>query len=299
MKIAITSVYANPIHPGHIECFELSQSLADQLWVIVNNDVQAKLKRGSKSFQDENYRMRVVESNQYVDRAVLSCDTDATVCQTLTKLIEEAQADPSITDIIFTKGGDRFAGEIPERKVCESYGVKIVDGLGKKTHNSSWYATRVANEADTSALRKTLRELPDEIKEIDYLEVGYRPWGVYYVLEDTSSYKVKKIIVKPGQRLSLQSHQHRSEHWVVVEGTAAVQIRRPDDPSYVGHQILHPNQSCYIPQGHVHRLSNLHESDILVLIEVQTGSYTGEDDIVRYEDDYNRTENMTESAVTS
>ena len=298
MKISITSVYANPIHPGHIECFELSRSLADQLWVIVNNDAQAKLKRGSESFQDENYRMRVVESNQYVDKAVLSCDTDSTVCQTLTKLIKEAQSDSNITEIMFTKGGDRFAAEIPERKVCEDHGVKIVDGLGKKTHRSSWYINRIANTSDATALKETLRELPDEVKEIDYLEVGYRPWGVYYVVEDKPSYKVKKIIVKPGQRLSLQSHQHRSEHWVVVEGTATVQVRHTDEPSYVGHQILHPNQSCYIPQGHVHRLSNLHESELLVLIEVQTGSYTGEDDIVRYEDDYDRTEKV-ESTISS
>ena len=299
MKIAITSVYANPIHPGHIECFELSRSLADQLWVIVNNDAQAKLKRGSESFQDENYRMRVVESNQYVDRAILSCDTDATVCKTLTKLIKETQSDPNITEIVFTKGGDRFADEIPERKVCEDHGVEIVDGLGSKTHHSSWYVNRLANTTDATALKKTLHELPDEVKEIDYLEIGYRPWGVYYVVEDKPSYKVKKIIVKPGQRLSLQSHHHRSEHWVVVEGTATVQIRHPEDPSYVGHQILHPNQSCYIPQGHVHRLSNLDDSELLVLIEVQTGSYTGEDDIVRYEDDYDRTEKIAESTVSS
>jgi len=286
MKIAITSVYANPIHPGHIECFELSRSLADQLWVIVNNDTQAKLKRGSESFQDENYRKRVVESSQYVDKVILSSDTDTTVCQTLTKLIKKAQSDPDITEIIFTKGGDRFADEIPERKICEKYGVKIVDGLGKKTYHSSWYVNRLGNNTDATVLKKTLRELPDEVKEIDYLEVGYRPWGVYYVLEDKPSYKVKKIIVKPGQRLSLQSHQHRSEHWV-------------EDPSYVGHQILHPNQSCYIPQGHIHRLSNLDESEILVLIEVQTGSYTGEDDITRYEDDYDRTEKMVVSTTVS
>jgi len=125
------------------------------------------------------------------------------------------------------------------------------------------------------------------MQEQDYIEVGYRPWGVYYVLEDKPNFKVKKIIVKEGQRLSLQSHKHRSEHWVVVEGEATLQIRQPEHPDHIGHQILYPNQSCYIPQGHVHRLAN-HGTSPLVLIEVQTGSYTGEDDIIRYQDDYAR-----------
>ena len=125
------------------------------------------------------------------------------------------------------------------------------------------------------------------MQEQEYIEIGYRPWGVYYVLEDQPKFKVKKIIVKPGQRLSLQSHKHRSEHWVVVTGTATVQIRDIAHPDYVGHSILNENESTYIPKGHVHRLSNMSD-DLLEIVEVQCGDYTGEDDIERYEDDYNR-----------
>ncbi len=287
MRIAITSMYANPLHPGHIECLELSKAMADELWVVINNDHQAKLKRGTESFQDEHYRCRVVAALKPVDRVVLATDTDGSVCQTLETLFTEARQNPAVTDIFFTKGGDRFASEIPERAVCEAFNVTIIDGLGAKTHSSSSYVSRVANQADEANLSAALAQLPDSIKEREYLEVGYRPWGVYYVLEDSKNYKVKKIIVQPGQRLSLQSHQHRSEHWVVVAGTATLQIRHSDDPAYIGHQILRPNQSCYIPQGHIHRLANQHD-EILVLVEVQTGHYTGEDDIVRYEDDYDR-----------
>ena len=83
MKYAITSMYANPIHPGHIECLELSKELADKLLVIVNNDKQAELKRGVKSFQDETFRLKIVTSIRYVDYAIISIDSDPTVCASI------------------------------------------------------------------------------------------------------------------------------------------------------------------------------------------------------------------------
>lgn len=287
MKIAITSAYANPLHPGHVECFELSKQIADELWVIVNSDHQAKLKRGTESFQDEVFRTKLVSALKPVNRTVLSIDTDGTVCKTLQMLLEEIGSRDDISEVIFTKGGDRFASEIPEASILAEHGVKIVDSLGAKIYSSSSYIKRVANTNDSAKLKTELENIPKEIQEQEYIEIGYRPWGVYYVLEDKPDYKVKKIIVTEGQRLSLQSHQYRSEHWVVVEGIATVEIRKPEDPSHIGHQLLYPNQSCYIPQGYVHRLANNGTSP-LVLIEVQTGSYTGEDDIIRYEDDYAR-----------
>ncbi|NTV22223.1 MAG: adenylyltransferase/cytidyltransferase family protein [Candidatus Yonathbacteria bacterium] len=142
MKIAITSVYANPLHPGHIECLELSKELADELWVIVNSDHQASLKRGVPSFQDEVYRMRVVGALKPVDRVVLSIDQDGSVAETLRMVIEELKGRDDVDEIIFTKGGDRFAYEIPERVVLDEHGVRIVDGLGAKTHHSSAYVDR-------------------------------------------------------------------------------------------------------------------------------------------------------------
>lgn len=130
-------MYANPIHPGHIECLELSKQLVDELWVIVNNDKQAEIKRGVPSFQNQEDRKKIVESIKYVDRAEISVDIDASVCQSIVKLyVDIKQIDPDC-EIIFTKGGDRFAGEIPEKALCDSLGIRIVDGLGEKTHNSS------------------------------------------------------------------------------------------------------------------------------------------------------------------
>jgi mannose-1-phosphate guanylyltransferase/mannose-6-phosphate isomerase len=108
-----------------------------------------------------------------------------------------------------------------------------------------------------------------------------RPWGTYTVLEEGPGFKIKRIVVKPGASLSLQMHYHRSEHWVVVSGTAKV---------INGEQELfvRTNESTYIPAGHRHRLENPGMLD-LVMIEVQSGSYLGEDDIVRFEDSYGRT----------
>lgn len=109
---------------------------------------------------------------------------------------------------------------------------------------------------------------------------GYRPWGSYTVLEDTAGYKIKRIDVKPGKRLSLQKHFHRNEHWIVVSGTATVTVGEET-------KLVRPNESIYIKMGELHRLAN--EGKIpVVLIEAQVGEYTGEDDIVRIDDDFKR-----------
>ncbi|TLP42388.1 mannose-1-phosphate guanylyltransferase/mannose-6-phosphate isomerase [Cohaesibacter sp. CAU 1516] len=118
------------------------------------------------------------------------------------------------------------------------------------------------------------------VKQSETLPKDFRPWGWYESLVIGLRFQVKRIVVNPGQALSLQSHHHRSEHWVVVEGTAKVTV---DEKV----QLLTENQSAYIPLGAVHRMENPGKVP-LTLIEVQTGSYFGEDDIIRYEDVYAR-----------
>jgi len=108
----------------------------------------------------------------------------------------------------------------------------------------------------------------------------HRPWGSYDSIDADDGFQVKRIKVKPGARLSLQSHKHRAEHWIVVRGTARV---TRDDEVF----DLQANESTYIPLGAKHRLENP-TTDMLELIEVQSGGYLGEDDIVRYEDAYGR-----------
>jgi len=108
----------------------------------------------------------------------------------------------------------------------------------------------------------------------------YRPWGYVETLNLGERYQVKKLQISPGRRLSLQKHMHRSEHWVVVRGTGEVTV----DGDI---RILHENESVYMPIGAVHRLANPGRIP-LELIEIQVGSYLGDDDIQRFEDDYNR-----------
>jgi mannose-6-phosphate isomerase len=115
------------------------------------------------------------------------------------------------------------------------------------------------------------------------MERGERPWGTYTVLDENNGYKIKRIEVKPGQRLSLQMHHHRSEHWIVVSGTARVTCGEHE-------QIININESTFIPIGTNHRLENPGVIP-LTIIEVQSGEYLGEDDIVRFQDDYNRADN--------
>jgi mannose-1-phosphate guanylyltransferase / mannose-6-phosphate isomerase len=130
-----------------------------------------------------------------------------------------------------------------------------------------------------------VKQLVDELKIQNRREAGahkriFRPWGYYQSIDEGQRYQVKRIVVKPGERLSLQKHFHRAEHWIVVRGTA--EVGRDEEI-----HLVHENESIYLPIGCKHRLTNPGKID-LELIEVQTGSYLGEDDIVRFEDVYNR-----------
>lgn len=107
-----------------------------------------------------------------------------------------------------------------------------------------------------------------------------RPWGWFEVLFEEPGIKVKRIMVRPGRRLSLQSHEQRAENWVIVQGRALFTL---DDREFA----LEPQQSVFIPRRSRHRIENPGTEE-LVFVEVQTGSYLGEDDIVRYQDDFNR-----------
>jgi mannose-1-phosphate guanylyltransferase/mannose-6-phosphate isomerase len=142
-------------------------------------------------------------------------------------------------------------------------------------------AVLVAKREDGDELRRLVRKLKEVAPAIteEHLKV-HRPWGSYHSVDQGPRFQVKRIVVKSGGRLSLQLHHHRAEHWIVVRGTARVTI---GDET----RMLHENESTYIPSGARHRLENPGKIE-LELIEVQTGSYLGEDDIVRFEDDYRR-----------
>ena len=131
---------------------------------------------------------------------------------------------------------------------------------------------------DIKALVAEVKARQPALTEIH--QTVFRPWGSYMVLEEGANFKIKRIVVNPGAKLSLQMHYHRSEHWVVVSGVATI---TKDGKEY----ILQENQSTYIPQTHQHRLAN-NGTEPLSIIEVQCGEYVEEDDIVRFDDNYGR-----------
>jgi len=142
-------------------------------------------------------------------------------------------------------------------------------------------AILVANKNEEHKIKEVIEKIPTESTvNFETHKKVFRPWGYYEILDRGKEYQVKKLSVLPGEALSLQTHKHRTEHWVVVNGVATV---TKDDAK----MILRKNESTYIPAGAQHRLEN-GEKDNLEIIEVQSGSYLGEDDIVRLEDRYQR-----------
>jgi mannose-1-phosphate guanylyltransferase / mannose-6-phosphate isomerase len=155
--------------------------------------------------------------------------------------------------------------------------VGLDDVIVVSTADAVLVASRAKAE-QVKALVEQLRAL-NHRAAVEHRRI-YRPWGYYQDVDLAARYRVKRIVVKPGSKLSLQKHFHRSEHWVVVKGTAEVTV---------GNDVrsVHENESIYIPIGSIHRLANPGKIP-LELIEVQVGSYVGEDDIVRLDDVYGR-----------
>jgi len=142
-------------------------------------------------------------------------------------------------------------------------------------------ALLITKRGNSQQIKSIVKELKGRESELHHIHLtAHRPWGTYTILEDTPGYKIKRLVVKPGKRLSLQKHFHRNEHWIVVSGTATVTVGKEV-------KTIRPNESTYIRMGETHRLENEGKIDV-VLIEAQVGEYTGEDDIVRIEDDFKR-----------
>ncbi len=142
-------------------------------------------------------------------------------------------------------------------------------------------ALLISKKELTQKVKNVVAELKKKGSDLTRIHtLAHRPWGTYEVLLSTDNYKIKRIIVNQGKRLSLQKHFHRNEHWIVVSGTATVTVGNEK-------KLIRPNESTYIKMGEIHRLEN--EGKIpVVLIEAQVGEYTGEDDIIRIEDDFQR-----------
>jgi len=141
-------------------------------------------------------------------------------------------------------------------------------------------ALLISKQGSSQKVKQIVAKLKEDTQLHNIHLKAHRPWGTYTVIEEGENYKIKKIEVNPGKRLSLQKHLHRNEHWIVVSGTATVTV---------GDKVttLRQNESTYIKMGEIHRLENQGKIPV-VLIEAQVGSYLGEDDIIRLDDDFQR-----------
>ena len=133
-KAIIVSGYFNPLHKGHLELFEKAKASGDQLWVIVNSDLQRALKE-SKAFMDEDERLIIINAIGIVDKALISVDKNKTQCATLHFLAKEHGTE---YDLFFANGGDQNNDSIPEAPICKEVGIGLLEGLGDKIQSSSW-----------------------------------------------------------------------------------------------------------------------------------------------------------------
>lgn len=136
-KAIIVSGYFNPVHRGHLDLFNNAKAYGDELWVIVNSDLQRKLK-GSKEFMNEDERMQIVSSLKMVNLTMVSIDEDSTVIETIRALYTKAISKDPKYKLAFANGGDQTNDSIPEAAICRHLGIELIENLGNKIQSSSW-----------------------------------------------------------------------------------------------------------------------------------------------------------------
>lgn len=261
IRIVAVSGGFDPVHIGHARMFEEARKLGTHLVVILNGDAWLKRKKGF-AFMPQDERAELIKKFTAVDDVYIHESDDSHVADALRDYTMNINGTP-YPIAVFANGGDRKnEDDIPEAPICKEKNIEMIFnvGAGGKVQSSSWLTDALA--------KKTVVELDE------------RPWGKYEVFLDSDTCKVKRITVKEGERLSYQRHQKRSEHWLVIRGEGVVTLDDVESPIQEGSYIE-------IPVGTKHRVKCTGNQP-LVFIEVQTGSYFGEDDIERFEDDYGR-----------
>ena len=241
----------DPIHSGHIAYFKAARALGDMLIVGLNSDEWLERKKG-RAFMPWHERAAIVKAIGCVDEVIEFNDSDGSAKDACLKVKFRYKDDV----VIFANGGDRTAKNIPEMDVP---GITFAFGVGgtNKANSSSW--------------------ILDEWKA----PKTERPWGYYRVLHEVLGTKVKELTLEPGQAISLQRHQHRSEYWHVSSGEVVVESRLPDG-YVIPPRTLKAHDSHHVPCGEWHRLINM--SDLpCKLVEIQYGSACDESDIHRWE----------------
>lgn len=251
-KVVAVSGGFDPVHIGHIRMFEEAKALGDELVIILNNDNWLLAKKGFV-FMPEEERAEVLRSLSVVDRVVLTTHGPDDPDRSVINALRETKPN------IFANGGDRKnEHDIPEAAICRELGIEMDFnvGHGGKVQSSSWLTESIRNHHEN------------------------RPWGSFENHVHRDDWHLKVITIHDGKRTSLQHHKHRKEVWIVVEGTISATVGEAET-------ILSHGGVIVVEVGEKHRIRALKGN--AKLVEVSLG-YFDEDDIIRHEDDYGRTE---------
>jgi D-beta-D-heptose 7-phosphate kinase/D-beta-D-heptose 1-phosphate adenosyltransferase len=250
MKVVLVTGGFDPLHSGHVSYFNAAKRLGDILVVGLNSDEWLTRKKG-RPFMNLDERMRIVSELKMVDYVIKYNDADNSSCLAI-KQTRELFPDAKI---IFANGGDRGQENTLEMNYKDRGELEFAFGVGgsSKLNSSSWILENWSNPKTE------------------------RPWGYYRVLYETPNTKVKELTVNPGQSLSMQKHEHRNEHWHVVEGVATVHEERQTSTSK---HSLYKHHTLNIPCGVWHQLKNETEEP-LKIVEIQWGTKCIEEDIER------------------
>jgi cytidyltransferase-like protein len=247
--IVVVSGGFDPVHSGHIRLIKQARLLGDHLIVGINSDEWLARKKG-RAFMPWPERLCVLNNLRQVDEVYTFDDDDGTAGH----LLEQVRAHYPDARIIFANGGDRNSDNIPEMAIP---GIEFVFGVGgsDKANSSSWILE------EWKAPKTT------------------RPWGYYCVLHQVPGIKVKELTINPGQGISMQYHNHRSEFWMVSEGRASVYtLKLGPDPVFVDDLTQH--EHFWVDQGLWHQLRN-NTNEPLKIVEIQYGTACDEQDIER------------------
>ena len=249
MSVVVVTGGFDPLHSGHIEYFKAAKQLGDKLIVGVNSDAWLTRKKG-QPFMPWVERAAIINGLKVVDQVIDYDDSDNSSCNA----IRQVRAHNPDAEIVFANGGDRTRDNIPEMAEPDVVFEFGVGGTTKK-NSSSWI----------------LEEWKAPKTE--------RPWGYYRVLHTVPGMKVKELTVNPGQKLSMQKHNHRAEYWIVSEGQAAVSSQMDGGYMMPG-RVLEQHQEYRVPKGEWHQLSNPFDVPVKI-VEIQYGDKCEEEDIVR------------------
>lgn len=244
-KVAVSG-YFNPLHSGHLKLLRDAKALGDNLEVILNNDFQVHLKERFP-FMNQDERKEVLEALEMVDGVTISYDKDFTVRETLSDVRPD----------IFANGGDRDIESIPEKEICDKYGIEMVQNVGGDKSQSS--SSLIENVAENYWVRK--------------------PWGRYRNVVEGRDYRVKILEVSPQMRTSLQYHNFRDEYWQVLEGCLETQH---------GQKIDMETEWYYVPRQSPHQIINPSKDNVTRILEIWRGEFLSEDDIYRIKDPFTR-----------